>query len=345
MALPTKDKTYNYTQINQAVLAQGSNLATNRRYLRTLVDALVALGTWVCVASSDGAGGFDAMTGPSTAQASRWTDDSKLVWQSEGSNHSWIVLENIGAAAVGTAGNVQIKYDLKQNDGDGWECWCSLSTTGTFTGGTATAAPAASDASEVNVALYSYYSDYLSFPGNQNTQLHVWGSTDGEVTHIVGAAAGRIFAHAMIVKAKDPVATNWAAPWLGLRHFGSCPNGAAAASNTDEAYFMTHMGAPGTTGPMYLTGETIYRPGDGIRYSVWSSNVADEDTTEWPLCQVGLYSGFVGHRGRKGLLFDVYFGLRTAYHGATYVNGLGQKEWVQIGDFVLPWTNIAMEMT
>ena len=343
MALPTKDKTYTYTRINQAILAQGSNIATNRRYLRTLVESLIALGTWVCVASSDGAGGFDAMTGPSTAQASRWTDDSKLVWNSPGSNHSWVILENIGAAVVGTAGNPQIKFDLKFSDGDGWTCLCGLSTTGAYTGGTATDAP--TDVSEANVSLYSYYSDYLSFPGNQNSQLHVWGSTDGEVTHIVGAAMGHIFQHAMYCKAKDPVATNWPAPWLGLRHSGGSPNGVAVGSNTDEAYLMTHMGDPGTTGPMYFTGETIYRPGDGSRYPLWASNVADEDTTEWPLCQVGLYSGFTGHRGRKGLLFDVYVGLRTTALGDTYVNGLGQMEWVQIGDIVLPWTNIAMEMT
>jgi hypothetical protein len=270
------------------------------------------------------------------------------VWNGPGSNHSWIVLENTLVAAVGTPGNPQIKFDLDRGDGDGWQSHVKVSSTGAYTGGTATDAPVDA-ATEFEASPYwnSYYGTFsLGHPGNQDSQSHVWCSTDGEVLYIAGTAIGSLFGVLTIAKVKEPETTNWPAPWVAIRQARESTNGTNSGGfNTSYTFTQTHLGDPGNQGALWLTSETIVKPADAARYLIGEQNLVDEDTNAWPLGQVGLFSSITTHRGRKGLLFDTYWGLSSAAAGDTYVNGLGQKEWIHLGQFVVKWTNTAMEMT
>jgi hypothetical protein len=60
-------------------------------------------------------------------------------------------------------------------------------------------------------------------------------------------------------------------------------------------------------------------------------------TAQWPITRISLLSNDAGIRGRHGELPDVWFGDVTLADGDTYPAVAPLKQFVQVGDIVLPW--------
>jgi len=106
MTVPTNQKTWPTTYLNQAVAAQGSADATSKLLIRTLKNSLIGFASnpWTVRGSSNSvAAGMD--------QVDRWSANSNLVWNSEGSAHSWIVLRQTGIARPTATDSITLQAD------------------------------------------------------------------------------------------------------------------------------------------------------------------------------------------------------------------------------------------
>ncbi|CAB4196545.1 hypothetical protein UFOVP1290_65 [uncultured Caudovirales phage] len=348
MSLPSLDKTYTFN-VNQQIPISASTSDTNRNFLLAWVNSMIGLtnGFWTCVGSSDGAGNYDAVDG--AAHTSKWVSIAEVVWNDPGNNHSWIVLEQATGSTVG-AGNPQICISLpySANGALYGRGIIEMSTSGLFTGGTGTARPTATDS--VNCSPRStawgdywlnlpstnrYYADGVnSSTGNRNSYLHVIGSDDGEVLHVVGCASN-VFLYWSICKVKNPATTNWTKQWVAL----------TSSTNYDDVnsvtypwsyYNFTRTYLNSTDVPLAFTGLCYHIPEDLTKYQISNTSTYDNQSNKFPLTQVGLYSYNSPNRGRKGMLFDTYWGLRVLNIGYAYPND-GSNLWAQFGDFVIPW--------
>ena len=71
----------------------------------------------------------------------------------------------------------------------------------------------------------------------------------------------------------------------------------------------------------------------------------DEDSGEWPMQSLGIYISTVGHRGRKGEIFDFWVSPAIRVSGDDYP-GDSSRQLAQFGDLVIPWgSNPALQMT
>jgi len=96
-------------------------------------------GAWTVVGSSDSiTAGMDTVD--------RWTDESKLVWNSDGLAHSWIVLKQTGINAGGSG--FQMCIDLNDISTDSEYITVVVSYSSGFTGGAITNRPTATTADQ-----------------------------------------------------------------------------------------------------------------------------------------------------------------------------------------------------
>jgi hypothetical protein len=349
MSLPSLEKTYTFN-VNQYLHLAANASDTNKQFLLTLVNSMIGLssGNWTCVGSSDGAGNYDAVDG--SAHASRWSTINELVWNDPGSNHSWIVLEQATGSTIG-AGNPQICISLPYftNGALYGRGIIEMSPSGLFTGGTATARPDATD--KVNCSPRNtgwgdsllnlpsttrYFGDNVSAStGNRSSYLHVIGSNDGEVLHIVGCASSNVFLYWSISKVKNPATTNWNKPWVATTSYTQYDDIVSVTyPYSYYNYMQTYLNGASTS--LAFTGLCYHIPENLTKYQISSINTYDQQSNKFPLTQIGLYSYNSPNRGRKGILFDTYWGLRVLSVGYAYP-GDGSNLWAQFGDFVIPW--------
>jgi len=69
----------------------------------------------------------------------------------------------------------------------------------------------------------------------------------------------------------------------------------------------------------------------------------DDDTLEWPIMPIGLLSTTGMHRGRKGALYDIWWGSTAAGSGNTYPED-GSNQFVQFGHLIFPWNGSTPEI-
>jgi hypothetical protein len=85
MALPTLEKTWQFN-VNQSTTTSGSILPDMQALLYKLKTSLIGFGStpWTVIRSSNGS---------SAGASDYWASSSDLIWNYEGSAHSWMVLQ------------------------------------------------------------------------------------------------------------------------------------------------------------------------------------------------------------------------------------------------------------
>jgi len=252
----------------------------------------------------------------------RWIDYGDLVWAA-GTPRSWIVLRAAGL-------NTKTALCIDLASGSPNYASIVLSPSAGFglanggTDGTLGAAPTATDGVSI-----SYDSQWGGTTG-VGVWIHAFLSTDGECTRVVLGQANTVCGFWLIDRPKNPVA-HWTTPVVG------CVLGYAGAVNmttrprlTDDGYspFRTRLGS------LYSSLTATYERTDS--YIIQAIPVPDEISGEWPLLGVGLLARTPGCRGRKGELYDLWWGNDYRVTGDMYP-GDGSRQFTTIRDLVIPW--------
>lgn len=315
MSLPALDKSYAYN-VNQAIVTSGVINTDCQKALFAIVNAMVgfALMPWLVVGSSNGVGSF------SMAGTNYWAASGNLIWGGAGANHSWIVLKS-QVIGVSGGGGLQVCFDLNQVSTP-YRMNVIVSATAGFTGGSATARPTATDEQVIFASGIAWIS---SAP--QNNVVHVWQSTDGAVFNAVlfSANVAQFSIHASVPK--NPIA-NWTKPcvyWALSSSIVPLFKAATMYSGANASAWIASSAA------LYLTGEAV----NNVLIETYQS-FSDDQTGEWPFGPIGLYCQTAGNRGRKGQMFDVWWGSTVNASGDNYPAD-GSKQFVQFGDMIFPW--------
>lgn len=315
MTLPILDKTYEFTRtgaistVNQAFTASGTILTDCQAIMFALKRALINFTTapWTVVGSSNGVGSF------SMAGTDYWAAAANLIWASGATNHSWIVLKSAG---IGLAGGLQMCIDLHTSNPQTIDI--VISPVAGFTGGSATARPTATD--ETILLTNSAWKSGSSVNG----VLHVWHSTDDQVMNVVffEANTATLWLHASAPK--NPIA-GWTKPSVYW------------AVNTSVLNTSSHYGA--ANGHGVISGQVaFFMTGESVNNSLIEVTMSfpDDNTAEWPFGPMGLYSSSASNRGRKGQLFDMWWGSTTNVSGDNYPAD-ASKQFTQFVHVIFPW--------
>lgn len=337
MTLPILEKTWVHTvgdlsptpSTNIQVMAAGSGDETNKAVFLAIVTTLLSLSGTAkahCYGSSNGVA-FDAAGTPAT---SRLVALSDIVPHDPASPHTWIVLD----FGDGSTPGFQILFDLDKT----WNSYfrdgvrISISPSGAFTGGDASNAPTATD----EILLLSHDSYWTANYADSNARVSIGAADDRSGYYIVAFFGGTLQVSGYIGKPKNPVTSGWTNQWLF--NWVAGPTGFRLGAFN----FAARIGAGTTAIPLCPTGECFFSAGDGTRYTIPGNFTPDDQTGEYPLGPIGLYSPTTGKRGRKGAIFDIYWGIGANVSGDTYPND-GSKQMVQFGDMVFPWDGSNVE--
>lgn len=210
------------------------------------------------------------------------------------------------------------------------EVWVVFGTSPGFAGGTTSARPTHANEIQINSNLWGGLTG-----GDANVRLHVFGSTDGTVVHVLTAALGDPLVHWEIQKVKDPITTDWPVQWSASMSYDT---GLLTAGE-----FVHNAWIDGGAAVLSLTGETIFKPG-GSNERIVDFSGPDDQSGEDPFCGMGLFSTTPTKYGRKGALTDCYWGLTGSAVGTTFPAS-GTKLWVQLGDRIFPWNGTDIGLT
>lgn len=162
------------------------------------LGARAAPSIWNHRGSSDGAGAFTAIgAAGSTNAPNRWWNGGVfpgLVGAGAGTNHHWILIENVGIG-------LEMLFNFTQNSNSGYVCW-SVGKSGAFSGGTATTQPAAS------AGAASFQAGQTGYSSTDGGQCPMWNDANFGSTfygHLTVAANGEF---------------HWSASRLGSNCFG-----------------------------------------------------------------------------------------------------------------------------
>jgi len=330
MAFPALDKTWQIASNLGCYASSVDGTATDsyQMYFYKLKNALCTFASnpWTVVSSC----GYDYTTPPTrawqTGAVDYWNDQRCIGRQSEGVNHSWIVLKQTGVAA-----NFQVL--INNGNVDGRYASMLVSPSVGFTGGTTTNRPTASD----EVAIVNSPStnwDWMPYNvavfGNP-CWLHVWQSSDGQVTRAVLYENQDCYEWIDIGKPKNPYSSGWIDEWYAV----------VASSAWD--YLTKYSGGGGgnrykSTGiTLYLTGEMWVNNWGGLRIPQPDNLLANSPLNAYP---VGLMSMDFPYRGVKGELYDLWWGI-SGGDKTIYPND-GSRAFVQLIDLILPWDGSLM---
>lgn len=331
MSLPTLTKSWQFA-VNQSFTA-GITLAICRTFVRAVKNQLIGaggltwtdgtgttttpIGNWTVIGSSNGvASGLDAVD--------RWAADADLVWNTAGSAHSWIVLQQTG---ISSTFQVMISCD------SGTPALATIVVShNAFTGGSITANPTAVGSSTVlNQAAYG-------MGGAGTLRLHVMRTTDGSCTRFVTAIGGVVTGLHILDKMGNKTA-GVVADYIGWSVGSS--NGITPAStdinhstNANAKFF----GVSAASAFMATEGW-----GAGPSYAQVGG--ASNFTSASPILPVCLWSTTVSNRGRIGTLVDGWLGLSTNATGTAYPDTGTTRQFVQHGVFITPWNRTTPAMS
>ena len=324
MALPVLSKAYQFS-LNNIAAVGGSQLICNQNLLFGIKQVLKAFGTlpMTCWGSSDGVGGFG-----NGDLADRWALSTNLIWAAAGVNHSWIVLQQSGLDAGGKA-SICLDCDsaFQQNISIILSPSAGFGAANGGADGTGTDRPTAIDQGVLLSA--ANYGGPQAFAAR--SVFSILQSTDGQVTVVLIFRGGGVAGLWIIDKAKSPV-PQWTHPVFG---WAKGVNTAAPGDPSVASYanlltnsiraFLTNACAAQFTGlslGVNLLGQTM--------------TFADEDSSNWPMPEIGIYLTTVGHRGQKGKVFDLWWS-STACALADAYTSAGTLQFMTVGDLILPW--------
>jgi hypothetical protein len=312
MALPAFIKTWQFNN-NQSI--SGATTDENgQRVMFAMVSSLLGFVTlpWVHW------GSCDCVTANNDSATNLWTDYSKVHC---GTTKSYIVLENP------TTG-MQVCFWMSHGTVD-WYATVVASLNGEFgapgsggtgTDGTTTTRPTAGD----EIVMLNN----LGFiPSSTSTfRVHVQHSTDAECSRVMVHLNNVDVVLMIMDMPSDPIA-GFTLPVVGMIFDGTACSTYAKWNDTPRVY--TKIG--GDTIALYLTCEGAINAMVGEQVSF-----ADDDTGEWPIMPMGLLSLTGAHRGRKGSLYDIWWGSTAAGNGNTYPDD-ASKVLAQFDHMVFPW--------
>jgi len=341
MALPSLEKTWQFN-VNQEFRALNSVADCYRQLVLAIKDTLKSFGTspWTVRGSSDGTTATD-MSSPDNTD--RWSTISDLVHADDNQPHSWIVLEQPGLGSNAqlliqfAVDNTQFQSGTKQRF-----MWVIFSPTGTFTGGTTSSRPTATDeiilmngddnSSFFDGTILEKINDQFSFV------LHGMQSTDGESTRIIVCHRGASKAFWLLDQMQDAV-TGIATPACAVISSTSEGNGRGweYSELNDNDRIRAYDPTPGVFN-MYATCEGFANAMVGEQDNIRDqSNVFDGT---WPMFPIGLASTDVDATGRHGRLADIWWTVTTLPTGMTFPND-GSHQFAVFNHVVLPWNGSA----
>lgn len=312
MALPVPVKTWQVSR-NVTVGAQVDALTQARVLMKAIKDTMVAFASnapTVAGSSNGSAAGMDAVD--------RWTATTSLVWNNNGSAHSWIVF-----AFPQINPNFQVCIDLNSNAT--WFASWVVSWNAGFTGGSTTARPTATDEA-VFLNTTDWYSNVLS-----QYQVHMWMSSDGQGFRMCvwrNAACTNFW---LFEKPRIP-RTGWSNPAVAMMRFGDMSHNAFFASPGSGLLRGRH-GA--TTMVIACTGESA-NGGLLATLAPFSTQQNDIDSA-WDFYPMGLISQTVAGTGRHGMLHDMWFAPNNLGNADTAPNDANDRRFVKLGGLWLPW--------
>ena len=316
MALPVKVKTWQYNN-NQSISGSDTNV-NGQNVMFAIVSSMLGFGTlpWTHWGSSDG------VTANNNSASNLWTDASKII--SKTTQKSYMVLEN-------PATGMQVCIHMAFGGDVTWYATIAVSLNGEFgavgsggtgTDGTNNTRPTAGD----ELVLHNN-AEFLNSAAVATYRLHVQHSTDAECTRVIVHHNNVAITVWLLEAVSDPI-TGFTLPVAGMLCSGTGEKFTYANWN-DTPRMYGQIG--GTNFPMYLTCEGAI--GSMVGEHV---NFADDDTNEWPLMPMGLLSLSGTHRGRKGSLYDIWWGSTAAGNGNTYPDD-ATKVLAQFSHMVFPW--------
>jgi len=319
MALPPKVKTWQYA-VNQLISAANWN-ENGRVTILAIKNSMVGFASnpWVPWGSSNESGLFGNNDG-----VDRWTTTADI-----GSGNRWIVLENLVTG-------MQVCFYMYNGTGTGYVRifvsplggFGAPASGGTGTDGAAATPPTAADQWTAFNGAFTH-STTLTF------KLHVMHSSDGECTRVVTTTSSICGLLWLFDAPSNPI-TPWTTPMAVCTGNGSSSATTYAALN-DVAPMITRIGSDNIG--MYVTceGATSQMVGE------WLTS-QDDDTGEWPIMPMGLLSTTGSHRGRKGSVYDLWWGSTAVAVGTAFPDDL-TYQFVQLGHVIFPWNGVAPEVS
>ncbi len=314
MALPTLSKTWQHS-INQAVTAQGSAIATEKRIFRTIKNLLIGFASNAWTVRGSG----NATTGALDA-VDRWTTDADLTKNTAGNAHSWIVLRQTGIAT-----NFEICIDLASATAN--TATLVVSPAAAFTGGTNTARPTATD----EIVIISASNVFSNVDATH--QIHAQQSTDGACTRIsIFRGTTNECAFWLFDKPLNPPA-GWTNPSVSI-----ALNSLTAIATVNSTLVGTAFarGRGTATINIALTGEA--QNTSQLSQLADIGTVADDTDSAWPFFPVGLISVTASNRGWKGTLADLWWSPVSVADADTFPNDAANRQFVRFGGLLFPWT-------
>lgn len=304
---------------------------TKRHSIWQLKECLKGFSAWSVIASSDSV----SVKNIGDASPDLWSAWSNVVGANPGTAHSWIILEN-------SVTGEQICFDTR---GTSYQTDVVWSQSGAFnTDGSITNRPTASESQDLCVS-----------------------------STIVGSSGDGAVVHAMI--SNDDKCTRWSihsrdnssnGDWFGMleevvntpsvwtgtfkRAGLAIQSTALSTANTSKSPQAAIFGTTTAAWRAYLADATPYEGWNTCNSTAecWGSFSSDGgrpffkngNLQGWlggfPVSAIGLYRTLIERGGSLGRFQDIYWA--HEYHNTydTY-DGVGSREWIKIGGFMLPW--------
>lgn len=309
MPLPSLLKTWQF-DTNNTIVATGAVLTTNRRLLRAIKDALLA------VPSASVRYSCDSVTAGSAGDGvDRWDSDTDLVWSGAGAR-SWFVIRLAGVLA-----GYEVLIHLGILIASGHQMQVFVSPSAGFSGGTTTTRPTAADEAQLLSGTWANSAD-------TSYVWHALASSDGSCVRIFVCDAGNVTGYISLCTATNAV-SGWTLPSCSAWTYNSTSAPSYGVLN-DVASVQSR--APAGNMSLYMTSEAWISSMGGERLPTAPNDIS----AEWPLYPVGLASETAGARGRHGSMIDLWWTATGLANGDTFP-GDASRQFAVFGDLVVPW--------
>lgn len=326
MSLPSVLKTWQYN-VNNAITAQGSAIADNRRLLRLIKDALKGFGSgaWTVRGSSNG-------VSANMAGTDLWAADSDIVFVPTTGVHSWIVLRQLGMGAAGVEILIDLIAGSSAANAGGYGATIRIASVqdGGFTGGTTSVAPTAVNQQTLNTGDFSTLTTDLA------TRWNVMQSTDGASTRVWVYAAGTL-RYVWIIDAPVNKVSAWNDAFIAAAFTGST----ATTANSYGYTFWKSVINDTLAGIALSTEGTA---SGGLSSEAFCGAIPSDLTAEYVMLPAGICCNTTGVRGRHGVVNDLWYSSSGTLQGDTYP-GSGAATFVNIGPWIFPWNGGSVNLT
>jgi hypothetical protein len=326
MALPVLEKTWQYN-VNQAI-ASAAILAQCQSLMYAIKSSMISVvqHPWTVW------GSCDSLNFGNNDGVDRWAAAANCVWPvGVGNAYSWIVLTQ---AALGGNFSICIALDAPSAY---TECTIVMSPLAGFSSdGALNARPTATD----EIVIISKSKWGCTTTGTRAQKLHYLQSTDGQCSRVAVHSNSVNHCLWMFESLKDAATTSWANPSVVM--IAASTTGAAYTTVNNLSSALTPLFRASIAGNVArLCMTTASGNVVGTANLVTTQTFADEDSGEWPLFPVFVDSVIVPTRGRKGMLYDFWFGSSGLANGTQYPAD-ASRTFAQMGQVVVPWDGTAI---